>query len=150
MLSLVMRRRLWASAGFLLVGCGGATTDNSAQHSAVPDGGPEADGGSVQFEACEDVMQHGVDLLTSAIAGAPKTCSTDDECRLYLAGAKCVYVCGIEIALTDATSVQHAVEQVNATICTDACVPNPAPSCGGGREPQIAKCVAGECAATPE
>jgi hypothetical protein len=127
-----------------VLSCGAGTADgNPLQHSTEPSGGSGA--GDVPSESCEAVRQHGFDVLNSAVEGAPN--STDDECLLYDVGARCVYLCGVEIAVTDATTVQRAMDQVNTSICTDPCVPNPLPSCNGGRTPQTARCVSGECTA---
>lgn len=139
------------AAWILLMSCGGgSTTDRALQPPAGAGGASGGESGDVQSESCEAVWQRGVEVLNSAVADAPKACSVDDECRLYEVGANCVHVCGFEIAVTDATTVQRAMEEVNTTICTDACVPNPSPTCGGGRDPQTAKCVSGECAAVAE
>jgi hypothetical protein len=86
-------------------------------------------------------------ILSDAVENAPLACAAQTDCVLYVRWPSCVYDCGFVAAAADPSSIDAAVDRVDAELCPEACVQVPS-SCGGGidfEDERIARCDAGEC-----
>ena len=133
-----MGKRLWGALCLLSVAsCGGSTRDGTQEDQATS--------ATESSATCEDLQADAVALINTAVASAPKTCSADNDCLMVLEGADCVFSCGLNVAVTDATGIRNAVATVKTDFCPDECRDAP-PPCGGSEviDP-TPRCVAGVC-----
>ena len=103
-----MRRKAWlAVCCITLPSCGGSTQDPTELEN------PRSPSASEEPAAqCAQSRADAVQLLNEAVDAAPKACSADSECTLFHGSPGCVFRCGLDAAVTDATGIQSAVASV--------------------------------------
>jgi hypothetical protein len=137
----------------LLGACGGQTTERG------PDAGEgvnvdDADRGS-DVATCAQLSKQAANALAPALqaASAPLGCTTDSDCTVVPSIATdCTSGCsGPVTTQSGASTLQTAIDQVNASICVaykqEGCPPPLPPPCAPG--PLGAGCVAGKCEDLP-
>ena len=139
MLCFTMIKRLWGAVCLLcLASCGGSTQDGAQADQSTS-------ASESSSEACEDLESNAISLINAAVRSAPTACTADSDCLIYRESADCVFSCGVEAAVTDATGISNAIATVKADFCRDECRSVP-PSCNGGDDVESsARCVAGAC-----
>lgn len=123
-------------------------THRDSATAMPPSGSESATGAAVDNGAdCSVLREETLQILSDAVASAPKTCDVDGDCLLYGRRPDCVYDCGLIAAVADGASIDAAVERVDADLCPARCLQVPS-SCGGGPGPfdqPRAACMANEC-----
>lgn len=96
---------------------------------------------------CSVLRDKTLQILSDAVASAPRACMSDADCFLYGRRPDCVYDCGLIAAVADGSALDAAVDRVDAELCPARCLQIPS-SCGGGPspfdQPRVA-CKANEC-----
>ena len=153
----------------LLVACGGKSSDppgapDARYSAAIPDvqdtetipaptigipapGDAPAGAATDNGPDCAALRDETRDILSDAVASAPRACAADEDCKLYGRRPNCVYDCGLIAAVTDGELIDAAVDRVDAELCPATCLEVPS-SCGGGPTPfdqPRAACRASEC-----
>lgn len=121
---------------------GDSTTDMPPSGSGAATGAAADNGAD-----CSVLREEALQILSDAVASAPKACDVDGDCILYGRRPDCVYDCGLFAAVADRASLDAAVERVDAALCPARCLEIPS-SCGGGFDPfdqPRAACTANEC-----
>jgi hypothetical protein len=126
------------------VSCGGSTRDDATELENSPSASDDT------AAQCALLKSDAVQLLNDAVEAAPKACSADSECILFVGRSPgCVFRCGLEAAVTDAAGIESAMEVVRSDYCRDECRTEP-PSCGGGYDVEpTARCIDGACTLIP-
>jgi len=133
-------RRVGWTAAVLLIACRSGSP-SAAEASASYRPWTEAE----RLE-CSEKASASLQVLQAAVADAPRACAADDDCGIYVGLPKCVYGCGLTAAVSDGSSIDAAIAEVDAAYCPAVCVPIPPPCPGeSGFEAPRAACVAGAC-----
>jgi hypothetical protein len=134
-----MCKASWGIVGLLIItSCGGAARDPAQD---VEDSAVASDSSA---DSCEEVNRKVYRVIDNAKLSAPATCSDDSECQLFFVYSDCAFRCGLDVAVTDATGIQAAIETANG-LCREECRGVP-PPCGGSYDVEAtARCSAGKC-----
>jgi hypothetical protein len=97
--------------------------------------------------ACLVLRDETLQILSDAVASAPRACAADGDCILYIRRPDCVYDCGLTATVSDGALIDAAIDRVDAEFCPARCLTIPS-SCGGGPGPfdqPRAVCKANQC-----
>jgi hypothetical protein len=150
----------------LLAACGGKRLDSSGpldaadttntpnvhtdRMPAAGNGAPTSAASADTGAACSVLRDETLQILSDAVASAPRACAVDGDCILYVSRPDCVYDCGLTAAVSDSALIDAAVDRVDAELCPSRCLTIPS-SCGGGPgpfdQPRVV-CTANQC--TPD